>query len=91
MSVPSVYVAIAAVTAELSQRGVPKSRLNEADDYRYRSIDDLMKALSPLLSKHRLCVLRDRVGERLEAHVHRGSFARRCNTLATTRSQRSPA
>jgi hypothetical protein len=57
MTAPSVYAAINAVTAELAQRGIAKSHLNEADDYRYRSIDDVLDRLAPLLAKHRLCVL----------------------------------
>ena len=35
----------------------PRDRLNQVDDYRYRSIDDLLDRLAPLLAKHRLCVL----------------------------------
>ena len=57
MAAPSVYTAITAVSAELATAGIPKIRLNAADDYHYRSIDDVVGALSPLLSKHRLCVL----------------------------------
>lgn len=57
MSAPSVYAAINAVTAELAQRGIAKARVNQADDYTYRSIDDLLDRLAPLLAKHRLCVL----------------------------------
>ena len=57
MSAPSVYAAINAVSAELAQHGIAKSRTNEADDYKYRSIDDVLDRLAPLLAKHRLCVL----------------------------------
>jgi hypothetical protein len=57
MAAPSVYGAIIAVTGELAQSGIPKSHVNPVDDYRYRSIDDVLGALSPLLPKHRLCVL----------------------------------
>lgn len=63
MSAPSVYAAINAVSAELAEHGIAKSRVNEADDYRYRSIDDLLDRLAPLLARHRLCVL-PRVKER---------------------------
>ena len=65
MAAPCVYTAICAVTAEIGQCGVAKSHTNPVDDYRYRSIDDVIGALSPLLAKHRLCVL-PRV---LERHV----------------------
>jgi hypothetical protein len=57
MAAPSVYAAITAVTAELASAGIPKSRFNAVDEYSYRSIDDLLNRLAPLLAKHRLCVL----------------------------------
>ena len=57
MAAPSVYAAINAITAELATTGIPKTRINEVDDYRYRSIDDVLNRLAPLLAKHRLCVL----------------------------------
>jgi hypothetical protein len=57
MSAPSVYAAINAVSAELAEHGIAKSHVNDADDYRYRSIDDLLDRLAPLLARHRLCVL----------------------------------
>lgn len=57
MSAPSVYAAINAVSAELAQHGIAKDQVNEADGYKYRSIDDLLDRLAPLLAKHRLCVL----------------------------------
>ena len=71
MSAPQVYKAITAIAAELSGAGIPKRHRNERDDYRYRSIDDVLNRLSPLLAKHKLCVLprvlertsTDRVGE----------------------------
>ena len=57
MAAPSVYGAINAITAEIATCGIPKRRFNEAGDYSYRSIDDVLNALAPLLAKHRLCVL----------------------------------
>jgi ERF superfamily len=71
MSAPQVYKAVTAVAAELSGGGIPKRHRNERDDYRYRSIDDVLNKLSPLLAKHKLCVLprvlerecTDRLGE----------------------------
>ena len=45
------------ITAELATNGIAKSRTNEVDDYKYRSIDDVLDRLAPLLAKHRLCVL----------------------------------
>ena len=69
MAAPNVYAAISAVTAELARSGIAKTHVNEADDYRYRSIDDLLDRLAPLLAKHRLCVL-PRVVERLVTERH---------------------
>jgi len=57
VSAPSVYAAINAVAAEISAHGIAKTHVNEADDYRFRSIDDLLDRLAPLLARHRLCVL----------------------------------
>lgn len=57
MSAPNVYAAINAVSSELAHAGIAKTRINEADDYQYRSIDDVLDRLAPLLAKHRLCVL----------------------------------
>jgi ERF superfamily len=57
VSAPSVYAAINAITAEFATSGIAKTRTNEVDDYKYRSIDDVFDRLAPLLAKHRLCVL----------------------------------
>jgi hypothetical protein len=65
VSAPSVYAAIHAVAADLAKIGIAKDRTNIADDYKYRSIDDVLGSLAPLLAKHRLCVL-PRVFERIE-------------------------
>jgi hypothetical protein len=56
VSAPHVFAAINAISAELAQHGIAKAHLNQADDYKYRSIDDLLDRLAPLLAKHRLCV-----------------------------------
>jgi hypothetical protein len=66
MSAPQVYRAITAIAAELSGAGIAKRHRNERDDYRYRSIDDVLNKLSPLLAKHKLCAL-PRVLERTTA------------------------
>ena len=52
-----VYSAIAAITAALARIGVPKAQINSAEQYAYRSIDDVMARLAPPLAKHRLCIL----------------------------------
>ena len=63
MAAPSVYAAIVSVAAEFGRSGIAKSRTNEQDGYKYRSIDDILERLSPLLAAGRLCVL-PRVVER---------------------------
>jgi hypothetical protein len=52
-----VYQAINAVAGNLSELGIAKRHRNEAGDYQYRSIDDVLRALAPLLARHKLCVL----------------------------------
>jgi hypothetical protein len=57
MKAPKVYAAINAITAELAKEGIAKRNVNLEECYAYRSIDDVYERLSPLLAKHRLCVL----------------------------------
>jgi hypothetical protein len=64
--IPRVYSAITAVAGALAKDGIAKERLIARDDYFYRSIDDVMARLSPLLAEHRLCIL-PRVLERTAA------------------------
>ena len=52
-----MYAAINAVSADLARDGLPKQNFNLQDDYFYRSIDDVLNRLAPLLAAHRLCVL----------------------------------
>jgi hypothetical protein len=61
---PEVYRAINAVTAALAGDGIPKSRTNPIELYQYRSIDDVLGRLAPLIAEHRLCIL-PRVIERV--------------------------
>jgi hypothetical protein len=66
MSAPQVYRAITAISAELAPLGIAKVHRNERDDYLYRSIDDVLNRLAPLLARHKLCVL-PRVLDRITA------------------------
>lgn len=52
-----VYKAINAVQAALAVEGISKSRKNEQQGYKFRGIDEVYNALSPLLAKHGLCIL----------------------------------
>ena len=71
VTAPHVYRAINAITAALAKHGIQKTHKNSHDHYLYRSIDDVLARLAPLLARHRLCVLprvlrrkgADRVGE----------------------------
>jgi hypothetical protein len=75
----AVYSAISAVAAELAPVGIAKNHFNAVDQYQYRSIDDVLNRLAPLLAKHRLCVLprvlrriekeREGLGETLLLHI----------------------
>lgn len=69
MAAPAVYAAINAVSAEVAKNGIAKSHTNAIDDYKYRSIDDVLDRLAPLLAEHRLCVL-PRVIERQGVERH---------------------
>ena len=52
-----VYEKIAAITAELSKVGISKDSKNQSQGYKFRGIDQVYCALSPLLAKHGLCIL----------------------------------
>ncbi len=52
-----VYQAINAVQAALAVEGISKSRKNEQQGYKFRGIDEVYNALSPLLAKNGLCIL----------------------------------
>lgn len=54
----SVYKAINAVQSELAHVGISKDRTNtQGSGYKFRGIDDVYNAVSPLLAKHGLCIL----------------------------------
>lgn len=52
-----VYQAINAVQAALAKEGISKARKNEQQGYKFRGIDDVFNALSPLLASNGLCIL----------------------------------
>ena len=64
-----VYEKIAAVTAELSKIGISKDSKNTSQGYAFRGIDAVYGALSPMLSKHGLCIL-PRVTDRQRTQGH---------------------
>ena len=95
MAAPFVYAAINAVSAELSRTGIAKIHVNHADDYKYRSIDDLLDRLAPLLARHRLCVLsreRPELYDELGAcFVARGEALRQRNVRGSHPRRRAAA
>ena len=53
-----VYKAINAVQAALAKQGIAKGRTNtQGATYKFRGIDDVYNAVSPLLAEHNLCIL----------------------------------
>lgn len=52
-----VYAAINAVQQDLAQIGISKEKKNVQQGYKFRGIDDVYDALSPLLAKHKLCII----------------------------------
>lgn len=54
---PTVYRCIAAVSAEIAQTGISKSRNNATQGYQFRGIDDVYNALAPVMAKHGLVIL----------------------------------
>lgn len=53
----TVYQSINAVQADLASKGIGKDSTNTFDNYKFRGIDAVYNALSPLLAKHGLCIL----------------------------------
>lgn len=56
-NIPNVYAAITGVTADLSIDGIGKNNKNTQQGYAFRGIDDVYNELSPVLAKHKLCIL----------------------------------
>lgn len=52
-----VFKAISAVQEELAQLGISKSSKNLQQGFMFRGIDAVYNTLSPLLAKHKLCIL----------------------------------
>lgn len=61
---PHVYQAICTVQAELAKTGIAKTRENTQQKYKFRGIDEVYSALSPLLAQHKLVVV-PRITERV--------------------------
>jgi len=53
----NVYQLIAAVSADIARQGISKDRNNAQQGYKFRGIDDVYNALSPIMSAHGLVIL----------------------------------
>jgi hypothetical protein len=53
----NVYQLIALVAADIARQGISKDRNNAAQGYKFRGIDDVYNALSPIMSAHGLVIL----------------------------------
>lgn len=56
-TVPQVFTAIHNVLADIAKVGVAKNQTNTQQNFKFRGVDDVMDALSPLLAKHHLLIL----------------------------------
>src|ERR1051325_2619480 len=54
---PKVFTAIEGVITDIAKAGVAKNQTNTQQNFKYRGVDDVMDALSPLLAKHHLIIL----------------------------------
>jgi hypothetical protein len=52
-----VYKAVSRVMREMSKTGIGKDQKNEAQGFKFRGIDDVLNALSRVLSESELCIL----------------------------------
>jgi len=65
----SVYQAINAVQSDLCKEGITKDSTNSFDNYKFRGIDAVYNALSPLLAKHGLCILPRMLSREVTQHA----------------------
>ena len=66
---PKVYAAIAAVAADLAAQGIAKDQVNQGQHYNFRGIDDVLNALAPLLTKHKLLILPRMISRECAEHT----------------------
>jgi hypothetical protein len=70
-----IYQAINLVQSDLAKHGIAKDRTNQqGNSYKFRGIDDVYNAISPLLAKHGLCILPRMISRQcLERQTAKGS------------------
>jgi hypothetical protein len=57
VTAPYVFRAIADVATEIAVTGIAKDKLNSIQKYKFRGIDDVYNAISPVIAKHRLIII----------------------------------
>lgn len=60
---PQVYKSIVAVMAAIGKEGIAKSRSNTQQGYKFRGIDDVYNAISPILAENNLLIVPTVQGE----------------------------
>lgn len=65
----TVYKAINDIAAALGRSGISKDRTGSGLSYKFRGIDDVYAALSPLLAEHKLCILPNVLERTVETHL----------------------
>lgn len=59
--------------SDIAKEGISKGRRNQQQGYNFRGIDEVYNALSPILAKHRLCILPRMLGRSVtERQTQRG-------------------
>jgi len=53
----TILKALCAVQKDLSEAGIAKTQTNSFDKYKFRGIDDVLNALSPILAKHGVVIM----------------------------------
>ncbi|MBT9158934.1 MAG: hypothetical protein DDT26_00183 [Dehalococcoidia bacterium] len=66
----NVYQLIAAVSADIARQGIAKDRDNVLQGYKFRGIDDVYNALSPIMSAHGLVILPRIMGREVSERVN---------------------
>ena len=68
---PNIYEKLLAVQCELKCK---KSQYNSFGKYYYRSLEDILEGVKPLLKKHRLTLVCDSYAEALPAQASGGEY-----------------
>lgn len=56
-TVPQIYAALNAAQLQIAKEGIGKDRTNQQQGYKFRGIDDVYNALSPIMAEHGLLVI----------------------------------